>query len=80
MATSVVFHAPGFGEGDRSTRDDRDEREAYRRGPSDCELYNCAVFFFSSFRDSLSVFFAVGEKKSAAGAGPEFQPEFVSHR
>ena len=28
----------GFGEGDRATREERDEREAYRRGPTECKI------------------------------------------
>ena len=30
--------AAGFSEGDRATREEREEKEAYRRGPQDCEL------------------------------------------
>ena len=33
--------AAGFSEGDRATREEREEREAYRRGPQDCELQYC---------------------------------------
>ena len=34
----------GYGEGDRAMREDREERETYRRGPGDCKFQiKCAV-------------------------------------
>ena len=35
---SFLLFLLGFGEGDRASREERDERESYRRGPSECKL------------------------------------------
>ena len=36
----------GYGEGDRAMREDRDEREAYRRGGAECKwaLYRVTIY------------------------------------
>ena len=47
----------GFGEGDRATREERDEREAYRRGPTECKIPPPPPPPLESFEWPLVVFF-----------------------